>query len=69
METKEFLAEKGYDPEYGARPLRRTIQRYIEDPLSQMLLEKTIPDGVELATSVVGDEIKFHVAEKALIGE
>jgi ATP-dependent Clp protease ATP-binding subunit ClpC len=36
--AKEFLIEKGYNPEYGARPLRRAIERYIEDPLSEGLL-------------------------------
>ncbi len=65
-DTKEFLVEKGYDPEYGARPLRRTIQRYLEDPLSQQLLEGTIPDGSELTTSLEGEDIKFHIVEKVL---
>ena len=37
-EAKEFLIDKGYDPTYGARPLRRAIQRYIEDPLAEDLL-------------------------------
>jgi len=37
-EAKEFLIEKGYDPEFGARPLRRAIERYVEDPLSEDLL-------------------------------
>jgi len=37
-QAKEFLAEKGFDPEFGARPVRRVITEYIEDPLSEMLL-------------------------------
>jgi ATP-dependent Clp protease ATP-binding subunit ClpC len=36
--AKDFLIEKGYNPDYGARPLRRAIGQYIEDPLSEMLL-------------------------------
>lgn len=36
--AKDFLAEKGYDPKYGARPLRRAIQRYVEDPLAEEIL-------------------------------
>jgi len=36
--AKDFLAEKGYDPKYGARPLRRSIQRYVEDPLAEEIL-------------------------------
>jgi len=37
--VREFILEKGYDPKYGARPLRRTIQRYIEDELADMYLK------------------------------
>jgi ATP-dependent Clp protease ATP-binding subunit ClpC len=43
--AKEFLAEKGYDPLYGARPLRRAIQRYIEDPVSEEILKGKFKDG------------------------
>jgi len=38
-EVKEFLIDKGYDPSFGARPLRRAIQRYLEDPLSEEILK------------------------------
>ena len=50
MTTKvnEFLAEKGYDPHYGARPLKRTIQRYIQDPLALQILEGIIKEGNKL---------------------
>src|SRR5207237_4402312 len=41
--AKELLAEKGYDPQLGARPLRRAIQRMVEDPLSERLLRKQSP--------------------------
>ena len=44
-DAREFLVEKGYDSEYGARPMRRTIQRYIEDPLSQLIIESNLPEG------------------------
>jgi ATP-dependent Clp protease ATP-binding subunit ClpC len=37
-QAKEFLIEKGYNPEFGARPLRRAIEHYIEDPLSEAVL-------------------------------
>lgn len=43
--AKQFLVDKGYDAEYGARPMRRTIQRYIEDPLSQLIIEGNSPEG------------------------
>jgi ATP-dependent Clp protease ATP-binding subunit ClpC len=44
-EAKELLVEKGYDPTMGARPLRRAIQRYIEDPLADFVLGRTIEPG------------------------
>ncbi len=58
-EAKEFLAQEGYDPEFGARPLKRTIQKYIENPLASYLLDKkpekvlvTLKDGkVEFSES------------------
>ncbi len=44
-EVKNFLVEKGYDPFYGARPLKRTIQNYLEDPLAELLLEGRFKEG------------------------
>jgi ATP-dependent Clp protease ATP-binding subunit ClpC len=43
--AKEFLSEKGYDVQYGARPLKRAIQKYVEDPLSEMLISMKLKDG------------------------
>jgi ATP-dependent Clp protease ATP-binding subunit ClpC len=43
--AKELLVEKGYDPTMGARPLRRAIQRYIEDPLADFVLGRTLEPG------------------------
>jgi ATP-dependent Clp protease ATP-binding subunit ClpB len=43
--AKEWLGEKGYDPAYGARPLKRAIQKYVQDPLAEMLLEGKVHDG------------------------
>ena len=43
--SKEFLIEKGYDDKYGARPLRRTIQKYIEDEIAEMFIKKEITKG------------------------
>ncbi|HER24610.1 MAG TPA: ATP-dependent chaperone ClpB [Candidatus Atribacteria bacterium] len=47
-QVKEFLATKGYDPHYGARPLKRTIQRYLQDPLASQMLEGVFKDGDQL---------------------
>jgi len=43
--AKEFITDKGFDQKYGARPLRRAIQKYIEDPLAEELLENKHNDG------------------------
>lgn len=43
--VREFILEKGYEPKYGARPLRRTIQKYIEDPLAEMFMKGEIKNG------------------------
>jgi len=44
-EAKKFLVKIGYDPAYGARPLRRAVQLHVEDPLSEEILRGNIPDG------------------------
>ena len=43
--AKAWLANAGYDPVYGARPLKRVIQRELQNPLAQMILEGSVPDG------------------------
>ncbi len=50
--AKEFLAEKGYDPHYGARPLKRTIQRYIQDPIALKILEGVFKEGDKIETDL-----------------
>ena len=47
-DAKNFVAEKGYDPQFGARPLNRAIQKYIEDPLAEFLLNENPPEGTVL---------------------
>ena len=44
-QAKEFLAEKGYDQLYGARPLRRALQKYVEDPVAEEILKGTFSEG------------------------
>ena len=58
----EFLAEQGYDQNYGARPLKRAIQKYLEDPLSEKLLlgEITRADEVEVDLAPEGDRLAFR---------
>jgi ATP-dependent Clp protease ATP-binding subunit ClpC len=54
-----LLIEEGYDPEYGARPMRRTIERLIENPISELILEGTFPHGSLVAASADGKEMRF----------
>ncbi len=58
--AKEFLLEKGYSPEFGARPLRRAIERYIEDPLSDEILRGHIKDGYHIEVNAGNDTLVFQ---------
>ena len=57
--SKELIAKKGYDPVYGARPLKRVIQQYIENPLSLEILEGKIAEGTRVSAEAAGDKIVF----------
>ena len=59
-EVKAFLAHKGYDRQMGARPLRRAIQQYLEDPLSELIVENTPEAGSCLSTKVEGERIAIN---------
>jgi ATP-dependent Clp protease ATP-binding subunit ClpB len=48
---RKWLAEKGYDPVYGARPLKRVIQKWVQDPLAQQLLGGEVRDGANVKIS------------------
>jgi ATP-dependent Clp protease ATP-binding subunit ClpC len=61
--AKEKLTEEGYDPEYGARPLRRAIQKHIEDRLSEELLKGNIRDGQQVKIDVKDGEFVVNPAE------
>lgn len=54
---KNFILEKGYDPKYGARPLRRTIEKYVEDEITDAYLMKKIKEGSEVTVDVVDDKV------------
>ncbi|MEM1060329.1 MAG: ATP-dependent Clp protease ATP-binding subunit [Verrucomicrobiota bacterium] len=60
----EFLIEKGYDPAYGARPLRRAVERYLEDPLAEDLLRGTFKDVQLIVASSNGQRLIFEAREK-----
>jgi ATP-dependent Clp protease ATP-binding subunit ClpB len=58
--AKEFIVEHGYDPAYGARPIKRTLQRLISDPLSLAILEGRFSEGDTILVGVNGDGLKFE---------
>lgn len=63
-DAKHLILNKGYDPKYGARPLRRTIQKMIEDELSNMLLDGTAVNGDSISVKCDGEELKFQINNK-----
>ncbi|WP_078382584.1 ATP-dependent protease ATP-binding subunit ClpC [Sutcliffiella halmapala] len=62
--TKEKISEEGYDPEYGARPLRRAIQKHVEDKLSEELLKGNIEKGKKIVMDVVDGQFIVRDVEK-----
>ena len=58
-DARAWLADKGYDPVYGARPLKRAIQRYVQDPLSERILSGDFPDGSKISVSAGSDRLVF----------
>ena len=61
----ELLAEEGFDPEFGARPLRRTIQRRVDNDLSRMVLDGSLNPGDKVVVGAEGGELTFEVVEGA----
>ncbi len=57
--AREWLAEKGYDPTYGARPLKRVIQREVQDPLAEKILAGEVPDGSSVRVTGGTDKLIF----------
>ncbi len=67
--AKEFLVEKGYDPQYGARPMRRSVEKFLEDPLAEEILKGRLHEGELILVTVEGDKLVFNqnsTAEGAL---
>ncbi len=62
---REWLADKGYDPAYGARPLKRVIQKSVQDPLAELILAGKIKDGEKVVISVGRDGLVFNGAAVA----
>jgi ATP-dependent Clp protease ATP-binding subunit ClpB len=58
-EARTFLADHGYDPQYGARPLKRALMRYVQDPLAKRLLAREFGAGDTIVVGRAGDELTF----------
>ncbi len=57
--AKDFLVEKGYDPQYGARPMRRAVERFFEDPLAEEILKGSLHEGELIQVTRDGDKLVF----------
>ena len=67
--AKDFILEKGTNLKYGARPLRRAIQRYVEDEISEMILKGDVHDGQTINVDIENNELKFGKKEALTITE
>ncbi len=68
----DFLVEKGHDPEYGARPMRRAVERFMEDPLAEEILRGKLIEGSPINVTAGKEKLVFSqksAAEKAVVGE
>ena len=65
-DAKKYLAEKGFDKVYGARPLRRTILSEVEDPLAEKLLDGTFAEGDRIKVDLAGGELTFGKDEETV---
>ena len=57
--AKDFLVEKGYDPQYGARPMRRAVERFFEDPLAEEILKGVLSEGGLIRVTAGKDKLVF----------
>jgi ATP-dependent Clp protease ATP-binding subunit ClpC len=58
--AKDFLVEKGYDPQYGARPMRRAVERFFEDPLAEEILKGALHEGEMIRVTAENDKLVFN---------
>jgi ATP-dependent Clp protease ATP-binding subunit ClpC len=60
-DAKDFIANKGYDPKFGARPLKRAIQKYLEDPLAEQIINADLKEGdtIKVSFDKKAEELKF----------
>jgi ATP-dependent Clp protease ATP-binding subunit ClpC len=58
--AKDFLVEKGYDPQYGARPMRRAVERFFEDPLAEEILKGSLREVEPIQVTADKDKLIFN---------
>ena len=63
--AKDFLVEKGFDPQYGARPMRRAVEKYLEDPLAEEFLRGNLHEGEAIIVTHDNDKLKFTQSQAA----
>jgi ATP-dependent Clp protease ATP-binding subunit ClpC len=64
VDAKDFIADKGYDQQFGARPLHRAIQKYLEDPLAEEILNMNVKPGDVLLVTLDKENSKLKFALK-----
>ncbi|HOK24978.1 MAG TPA: ATP-dependent Clp protease ATP-binding subunit [Bacteroidales bacterium] len=64
--AKDFIAEKGFDPNFGARPLKRAIQKYLEDPMAEVMIKSVLEEGdyVSVGYNKAKDEIRIKIKKR-----
>jgi ATP-dependent Clp protease ATP-binding subunit ClpC len=66
--AKDLLVEKGYDPQYGARPMRRAVERFLEDPLAEEILKGNLHAGEPIVVTTEKDKLVFNQTAAAAGG-
>jgi ATP-dependent Clp protease ATP-binding subunit ClpB len=67
--ARNYIAEVGYDPTYGARPLKRAIQRQLQNPIATKILENTFTEGDTILIDLAGDQLDFRKKQSGLNGQ
>jgi ATP-dependent Clp protease ATP-binding subunit ClpB len=67
--ARTWLAERGYDPIYGARPLKRMIQKFVQDPLAEKILGGEVLDGQKVVVTSGADRLLFVAGDESHLAE
>jgi ATP-dependent Clp protease ATP-binding subunit ClpC len=70
-QAKDFIVEKGYDEKFGARPLKRAIQKYVEDPLAEEIIKTKLKEGdvISISLNKNGEELNIKVSKPKVKGK